>query len=64
LKQFKDIWFIKEIWKKNIFPSVWFAIKYLRETRPDLDLWPLIQYTPKKAKAEKEKYNKKIKSIL
>ncbi len=64
LKQFKDIWFIKIIWEKNIFPSVWFAIKYLKENRKDLDLWPLIKYTPKKTKLQKEKFNNKIKKIV
>jgi hypothetical protein len=39
-------------------------VKYLKNTRPDLDLWPLIKYSPKKAKSEKVKYNKKIKRIL
>ncbi len=62
LKQFEDIWFIEQIWKNNIFPSVWFMVKYLKENRTDLDLKPLVKFSP--IKEEKAKYNKKIKRIL
>ena len=48
LKQFESILFMEKIWTHNIFPSVWFAVKYMKENKPELDLWPLLKYSPLK----------------
>jgi len=37
-EQFINIWITDIITKDNIYSKIYFAIKYLRETRKDLDL--------------------------
>lgn len=45
-KQFKSIWYLEEFWKHNIFPNVDDVVDHLKENKKDLDLKPLLKYSP------------------
>ncbi len=53
LMQFKKANFTRKIWTKHIFPNVLFAIKYIQKTKEDLNIWPLIRYSPIRKKRKK-----------